>query len=502
MILRPAPRAFPLKSRADVSKCVGMLGRVRRRFAEDLDFEDYGEDERALGGLLVDVALEVDADFFLDDAPVGFFFGVGLLDGFDDDFAGASHQFVAVVAEHAAGDDFWQGFHFAGVLIDGDDGDDDAVFGKMLAIADDYFLDFLEGAGIDADAARSDGIAAADAILRELDRLAVFEEEDFAGDAAELMSERGVAEKMAVFAVNGNEIFRLDELQNQFLFFLAGVAGNMDRAGGIVVVDEGTTAEHVVQHAENGFFVAGNDARGKNDAVVFVDGNEAMIIDGDARKGRHRFGLAAAGKNDDALGIEIADVLRANDHAVGDAQIIHGVRDFDVVDHAAADEGNFAADASGDVDHLLDAVNGRGEAGKDDPARRGAAKLFDAGDDGAFGGSEAGALDVCGIAEKREDAFAAVAGESVEIEGRAVYGSLIDLEVAGVNDDADGRAHGQGDAVDGAVGDGDELDLERADFDEAAGEDFAESGGVEEAGFFEAFLDEGEREAGAVNGDV
>ena len=65
-----------------------------------------------------------------------------------------------------------------------------------------------------------------------------------------------------------------------------------------------------------------------------------------------------------------------------------------------------------------------------------------------------------------------------------------------------GRAHRQGDAVDGAVGDGDELDLERADFDEAAGEDFAESGGVEEAGFFEAFLDEGEREAGAVNGDV
>ena len=64
-----------------------MLGRVRRRFAEDLDFEDYGEDERALGGLLVDVALEVDADFFLDDAPIGFFFGVGLLDGFDDDFA-------------------------------------------------------------------------------------------------------------------------------------------------------------------------------------------------------------------------------------------------------------------------------------------------------------------------------------------------------------------------------------------------------------------------------
>jgi len=163
---------------------------------------------------------------------------------------------------------------------------------------------------------------------------------------------------MAILAVNGNEILRLDELQNQFLFLLAGVAGNVNGAGGIVVIDESAAAEHVVEHAEDGFFVSGNDARGKNDAVVFVDGDEAVIVDGDARKGRHRFGLAAAGKNDDALGIKIANVLRANNHAVGDAQIIHGVRDLDVIDHASADESNFATNASGDVDDLLDAVNG------------------------------------------------------------------------------------------------------------------------------------------------
>jgi len=110
-----------------------------------------------------------------------------LLDGFDDDFAGAGHQFVAVVAEHAASNDFGKGFHFPGVLIDGDDGDDDAVFGEMLAITDHHFFDFLEGAGIDTDAARGDGIAAANAIVGELDGLAVFEKENFSRDAAELM---------------------------------------------------------------------------------------------------------------------------------------------------------------------------------------------------------------------------------------------------------------------------------------------------------------------------
>src|SRR5580704_16127254 len=174
---------------------------------------------------------------------------------------------------------------------------------------------------------------------------------------------------MAIFAVNGNEIFRLDELEDQFLFFLAGVAGNVNGASGIVVVDKRATAEHVVEHAKDGFFVAGNETRGKNDAVVFVDGNEAVVIDGDARKGRHRFGLAAAGENHNTLGIEVANVLRADDHPVRNTQVIHGMCDFNIVDHAAAHERDFAPNAPGDVDHLLNAVNRGGETGKDDAAR-------------------------------------------------------------------------------------------------------------------------------------
>ena len=149
------------------------------------------------------------------------------------------------------------------------------------------------------------------------------------------------------------------------------------------------------------------------------------------------------------------------------------MRDFDVVDHAAADEGDFAIDARGDVDDLLDAVDAAGEAGEDDAARGGAAEIFEARDDGALGRSEAGALDVGGVAEERENAFVAVAREGVEIEAGAVNGSLVDLEVAGVDDDAERRADGERDAVDGAVRDGDKFDFERIDFDETAGHDFA-----------------------------
>jgi non-ribosomal peptide synthetase component E (peptide arylation enzyme) len=37
----------------------------------------------------------------------------------------------------------------------------------------------------------------------------------------------------------------------------------------------------MVEHAEDGFFVSGDDARGEDDGVVLVEGDEAMILDRD-----------------------------------------------------------------------------------------------------------------------------------------------------------------------------------------------------------------------------
>src|SRR6266403_6361021 len=121
----------------------------------------------------------------------------------------------------------------------------------MLAIADDDCFDFLEGAGIDADTAGGYRIAAVGAVFSEFESMTVFKEQNFAGDTAELIGEGGVTEEMTVFTVNRNEIFRLHKLQDEFLFFLAGVAGDVNGAGGIVVVDQGAAAEHVIEHAEN-----------------------------------------------------------------------------------------------------------------------------------------------------------------------------------------------------------------------------------------------------------
>ena len=110
------------------------------------DFKDNGEDERTLGGLFVDVAFEIHADLFLDDRPIGALFSVGRIDGSKDDIACAGDQVTAVVTHETACDDFRLRLKFAGVLVDGDDGDNYTVFRKMTAIADDNFFDFLERA--------------------------------------------------------------------------------------------------------------------------------------------------------------------------------------------------------------------------------------------------------------------------------------------------------------------------------------------------------------------
>src|SRR5690242_14322959 len=113
----------------------------------------------------------------------------------------------------------------------------------------------------------------------------------------------------------------------------------------------------MIEHAKNGSFIAGNDARGKNYRVVFVHGNVAVVVHSDARKRGHRLGLAAAGKNHEPFGVKSANVLRPHDHAVRNAQKVQRVGNLDVVDHAASHKGHFAVDAHGDVDHLLNAVN-------------------------------------------------------------------------------------------------------------------------------------------------
>ena len=115
--------------------------------------------------------------------------------------------------------------------------------------------------------------------------------------------------------------------------------------------------------------------------------------------------------------------------------------------------------------------------------------LVEARADGALGRRVAGAVDVGGVLQQAEDALLAEFGEGVEVEGLAVRRGEVDLEVAGVDDDADGRVDGERDAIDQRVRDADGHDGERPEREAAAGKHLDQLGVVEQAVLFELAFD-------------
>ncbi len=59
-------------------------------------FENDGEDQRALRRLFFQIAAQIDTNFFLDNAPVGFFLGIRLLDCAEDHFTRTGDQSLAI----------------------------------------------------------------------------------------------------------------------------------------------------------------------------------------------------------------------------------------------------------------------------------------------------------------------------------------------------------------------------------------------------------------------
>src|SRR5262245_3019764 len=123
------------------------------------------------------------------------------------------------------------------------------------------------------------------------------------------------------------------------------------------------------------------------------------------------------------------------------------MRDFDVVHHAAAHECDLATYFEPDIDYLLNPMNGRRKARQDDTTRRRARQFFDARYHGAFGRCVAGALDVGGITEERKNPFVAVARERVNVEASAFDWRVVNLEVACMDNDSEGRANGERDTI-------------------------------------------------------
>ena len=75
------------------------------------------------------------------------------------------------------------------------------------------------------------------------------------------LGEFGMQLQLPVLAVDRNEVFRFDQVNDQFQFFLAGVAAHVYRRRGSVFVDDVCLApEQVINHAIDRLLISRNDA--------------------------------------------------------------------------------------------------------------------------------------------------------------------------------------------------------------------------------------------------
>ena len=137
---------------------------------------------------------------------------------------------LGVIDGEAAHDDLGRVLDLAGALVDGDDGQHDAAFGEVLAVADDDVFDHVDrAAGVDADAADGDLAVLVGGVLVEVEDLAVFEQDDLLDDA-HVGGEFGVALEVAIVAVDGDEELGPQQVDHQPQLFLRAVAADVDEA--------------------------------------------------------------------------------------------------------------------------------------------------------------------------------------------------------------------------------------------------------------------------------
>src|SRR6202035_6141215 len=138
----------------------------------------------------------------------------------------------------SASHDFRSGLDFAGELMDSDDGQHDAVFAQVPTVFHHQVLDHVgAGAGIDTDPPDIDPAGLACSQFVELENVAALDQNRFANRAVHGAGHFRVQLQLAILAVDGNEVFRLHQVDDQLQFVLAGVTADVHRRVGAVVIN-------------------------------------------------------------------------------------------------------------------------------------------------------------------------------------------------------------------------------------------------------------------------
>jgi hypothetical protein len=165
----------------------------------------------------------------------------------------------------------------------------------------------------------------------------------------------------------------------------------------------------------------------------------------------------------------IADAVLGNDPVGIVGQVPEVACDPEVLLHRAPDHGDPPVEAGRRVENLLDPGDVAGEGRHDDPAVERLHDLAERVADRPLGRRVSRVLRPGRIREEAHDALLAQLGQDVKVRQPAVDRGVVELEVAGMHDDANRRAQGDPHRVGDGVADPERDHREGPDGDLVAG---------------------------------
>ena len=291
-------------------------------------------------------------------------------------------------------------------------------------------------------------------------------------------------------------------VSDRYVFDLVGLGVT----GGVHVGDAGVDhldagAQQPVDHAVDVALVAGDRVARQDHRVVLADLHPLVLATGQQRQRRHRLALRTGGDDAHLAGRVVVDLVDVDERRVGDLQHAEVAAHAHVLLHAQPERGDDATVGDRRVGDLLDAVQVAGEAGGDDPPAASARRTVRAAPRRRWSRAARGRLLGVGrVGHQQPDALVGRdRADAGEVGAAAVDRREVELEVAGVQDDTLRRVHRDRVGVRHRVGDGDELDVERADHPPLAVLDDDQVGLAQQPGLLDAVAGQAERDRRAVD---
>ena len=269
-----------------------------------------------------------------------------------------------------------------------------------------------------------------------------------------------------------------------------------------VVDDLGAELEQVVHRPRDELLVARDRRRRHHDGVTLLHRDVAVVAERHPRERACRLALAA--RRDDAELVigELANLVRADDRALGVLEVPELARRFRVVLHRTADDRRLSSPRRRDLHDLPDARDVRSEGRRDHATGRARHDRVEHLRHMSLGLCIARYLRAGRVRHQEEDAFRRDCGEAREVGLPAVDRRVIELPIARVHDGPVRSVDGHADRVGNAVADVVRVAAEIADAERSPRRDLAVCRALRELVLFQLRADEPDGQLGAVDRDV